>query len=521
LRYLACALRVADILEFDPERTPDVILEQRNIPQGSVIYWYKDHGISIVKEKDRFTVSARPTSAIVHRAIEVMMNDIDRELQVSRSLSDETHFENCPGLINKLPHRWDLQYAVHRDVRPKPNTYEYIDGAFRPNTRKLLELLSGTQLYHDPLIAIRELIQNAFDAVREQIAYQRLNRADPGQSGLEEALGMLHRVDVRLEQRADGAWLSCSDTGVGMTKAIINNHLLVSGQARRHDILALDRRCKAAGFALGRTGAFGIGVLSYFMISDRVVVTTRRALEPGDADRTGWSFSSEGIGSFGELRQDRTLPSAGSRIALRLRPEIKDLPVWFGKVRDTLKERVCKTPCESQLSASIPGCEVLDFKPGWTLTKAEDIRVKILGGISTPQRGDDLSPTLLAQQDRLERETTELGEKELKRAAEQAVKWISLSGDLSNGLGTFRLHLPYFELPKGASLAFLRAAQADDHLEIGRIGRGFLYLPQRQLALSWKGIAISIERQDDALDATRWASSHYSGYDAGPLVEEI
>jgi hypothetical protein len=47
LRYLACVLRVADILEFDPERTPAIILEHRDVDAGSVVYWQKDHYPSI------------------------------------------------------------------------------------------------------------------------------------------------------------------------------------------------------------------------------------------------------------------------------------------------------------------------------------------------------------------------------------------------------------------------------------------------------------------------------------------
>lgn len=42
-RYLAAILRVADILENDPERTPDVILRHRTIMASSQPYWQKDH----------------------------------------------------------------------------------------------------------------------------------------------------------------------------------------------------------------------------------------------------------------------------------------------------------------------------------------------------------------------------------------------------------------------------------------------------------------------------------------------
>jgi HSP90 family molecular chaperone len=44
--------------------------------------------------------------------------------------------------------------------------------------RRFLKLLSGVELYGNELAAVRELLQNACDAVRERIARERL--AAPG-----------------------------------------------------------------------------------------------------------------------------------------------------------------------------------------------------------------------------------------------------------------------------------------------------------------------------------------------------
>jgi len=293
LRYLACVLRVADVMEFDPERTPQVLLSHRDVDPTSVIYWHKDHAISPKMEDGQIILSARPDTARLYRAVEETIDQIDHELALCRRLADDTHFEICPGLTETQPHAWRLKATVHRDLKPKPDTFVYINSAFRPNTEKILQIFSGIELYGDPRAAVRELIQNSFDAVRELVAYQRLRRPQPADRGLEEELSRLHRVELRLEQRNDGFWLICSDTGVGMNKQIIEKHLLVSGQSRRHDIAALERRCLEAGFTTGRTGQFGIGVLSYFMIADRLRLATRRAAEPKDGEAHGWTFESE------------------------------------------------------------------------------------------------------------------------------------------------------------------------------------------------------------------------------------
>jgi hypothetical protein len=330
LRYLAVVLRVADVLELDPERTPEVILRHRNIAKSSLIYWWKDEAMSVRLERPRIVISARPHSAQIHKAAEMTVQSVNAELSLAQRLADETRFQSCPGLAD-LPHKWDLTATVHADIQPREDSYVYIDGAFRPDAQKLLQLLSGVELYGDELVAVRELLQNAFDAVRERIAYQRLN--GPADPAIQEKLGEMNLVDLRLELSQDGAWLVCLDTGVGMTRVLIQDHLLVSGVSSGHDVLELERRCKRAGFTLGRTGQFGIGVLSYFMLADRVTIRTRRSQEPGDSDNEGWNFETEGVGSFGELRRDSSI-APGTEVRLRLKSEVigKNIEQWYSKL---------------------------------------------------------------------------------------------------------------------------------------------------------------------------------------------
>jgi hypothetical protein len=118
LRYLAVVLRVADVLELDPERTSAVILRHRDIPAPSLIYWWKDQELSVKLEEGRVVVWARPRSAQIHKAIDMTIHDIDAELSLSRRLADDTHFETCPGLtaatqIRRIPRLgWPLRNLI-------------------------------------------------------------------------------------------------------------------------------------------------------------------------------------------------------------------------------------------------------------------------------------------------------------------------------------------------------------------------------------------------------------------------
>jgi hypothetical protein len=365
LRFLALALRVADILEFDPERTPDVILRHRDVSPESQIYWWKDKEISLKMSAETIVITARPSSARIHKAIEEMVSAIDTELALCKKISEESPLGAMPGAPSPLPYKWPWPPVVHADITPREGTYEYIDGAFRPDTKKLLSLLSGTSLYRSPLHAVRELVQNAFDAVGERIAYMRLNQPNPASSTLASQLAEQHRVSLQLETDGGDAYLVCTDNGIGMTKAIICDRVLVSGSGPRHDVRNLDRLCKSAGFQLGRSGQFGIGILSYFMIATKVEIETLRAQEAPDSESAAWHFGTEGVGSFGELRKLRGKPP-GTRVRLRLTPEIsKDLVEWYGALRSYLKGILVYCPCEFHFGSPLPACEPLELKPGW------------------------------------------------------------------------------------------------------------------------------------------------------------
>jgi HSP90 family molecular chaperone len=117
------------------------------------------------------------------------------------------------------------------------------NGAFRPDTGKLLDLLGGPELYGSPFAAVRELLQNAFDAVNERIARGRLERSDPLASGVVEALSATHKVAIKVEQRDNRVYLVCVDNGIGMSKSVLCDYLLVSGRRGRPECTETSSCC--------------------------------------------------------------------------------------------------------------------------------------------------------------------------------------------------------------------------------------------------------------------------------------
>ena len=103
---------------------------------------------------------------------------------------------------------------MHRRITPRAQTYEFIDGSFRPDTEKILQLLSGLNLYDRELAAIRELLQNAFDSVKEEVAYDYLSKNRKDKTYLDQ-IADTKEVHLRVQfGKSDGQWdceLICRD----------------------------------------------------------------------------------------------------------------------------------------------------------------------------------------------------------------------------------------------------------------------------------------------------------------------
>lgn len=153
----------------------------------------------------------------------------------------------------------------------------------------LLRVL-GKNLYSTPHVALRELVQNAHDScVRRQLE-------DPG------AFAPAIVVTPDPIKRT----LTFLDTGAGLTRDEIIKYLATVGAGYTGKLRAEGR----GGEAL--IGAFGLGFLSAFVVSERVDLFTTSYQEPSE----GWHFQSRG----GERYQLGPAPHGpvGTRVVLHL-----------------------------------------------------------------------------------------------------------------------------------------------------------------------------------------------------------
>lgn len=505
LRYLACLLRLADILENDPERTPEVIFRHRSIQDRpkSLAHWIKDHHFTIDEQDGRLLLHATPPNARIHHAIEQLADWIDHELRGIAAFGEKLPVEYKVG-HNTIRREWHLAPALIRHIQPQPGTYRYIDGAFRPNTQRLLQLLSNEQLYGKPVVAVRELLQNAFDAVREKIARKRLEHHIPDKADRkwEKLLGDQESVTLTLrrvtevvnDQEQIHYLLICNDTGVGLTERLITGHLLVSGQSRRHAVLELERQCQEAGFQLGRTGQFGIGVLSYFMLAKEVRLTTTRFQGCGDSEGQSWHFTTHGLSDFGELRPcvAGNHPTGGTRVEWVLRSDrIGDEAKFAQDLRQYLLDTLVRIPCqfEFQVDGFPKAVAGWQLSTGWTRTLAE-WKDELVSKWTTPDEKFAAQEFPLSPEDVARRQAERAIYVTALEQATAALRLEETEVSLPNSLGWTRLILPCFELPEGRCLLFPIVDEQGRTLLNGLHGLSLLVSDRT----AWKGMDCCINQ---------------------------
>ncbi|MFY1615239.1 HSP90 family protein [Micromonospora sp. WMMD736] len=159
---------------------------------------------------------------------------------------------------------------------------------FHVDLRGIVDLLSH-HLYASPRVYVRELMQNAVDAITARRV------GDP------DAVGAIRIYPP--ESTGDGT-LRVEDTGVGLTEAQVHELLATIGRSSKRDDL---------GFARHEfLGQFGIGLLSCFLVADEIRVSTRAA----DAPTIEWIGYGDGRYELHVAPAERERPEQGTTVTL-------------------------------------------------------------------------------------------------------------------------------------------------------------------------------------------------------------
>lgn len=272
LPLCAVLLRLADILDFDASRAPESLFFHRglNAPTNleeriSRTEWAKNRaGAFQWTEEGELSFTASFSDLQLEMEVRTYLEWVERELVASIDC-----LRQSGGACLKLPFRILADNVDRRN-------YRFGDFRLTMDQDKVRELLAGRNLYRDGGVFVRELLQNAVDAILTRRTRDRDFDAAHGGT-----------IRIRTWRDAEGYdWFRIEDDGVGMREEDITNYFLKVGCSyyTSKQFEADQLRAKARG-GFKPISRFGIGVLSCFLSDpehNRLELSTRRlSPDPG------------------------------------------------------------------------------------------------------------------------------------------------------------------------------------------------------------------------------------------------
>ncbi len=283
LRFCAILLRIADILDFDYTRSPNVLYEYLCLKDADSMRLKKSkaefikHGAALGFD---FSCSRAVGWKLPFKA---SCDEFDVEHDIRTFLDRiEQEIEQCRKELKNCDDRWKdfgLPVGISREGI-QSNGYKYGEYRFTLEQNQALELFTGENLYPDKTVFVRELLQNSIDAVLHRKAKAWYSRTT-----------YKPQIDITAWTDDKGRqWLRVDDNGTGMNERKILDYFLRVGKSYYSSDEFLYERSRwsevpddGANFPdFYPISRFGIGVLSCFLAGDRVEVSTRHCGEDSD-----------------------------------------------------------------------------------------------------------------------------------------------------------------------------------------------------------------------------------------------
>lgn len=259
-RFCALLLRLADLLDFDDTRAPKVLYSYAECNDKSRKEWDKHQASAGFRYHHSPSVEDLPYKArcknpAIEHAVRDFLDWIDEELG------------NAALLKKYCKAGWRQEFPFPRAVlRKELESDGYMSGDFclTMDQEKILNLLMGENLYYNRGVFVRELLQNAIDAV--------LLRSEMDRSFIAEE----SRIDFwEWTDKEGNLWFRIDDEGTGMTLGMLKRYFLKVGNSYyiskelEKDLRDYEQVQNYQGIS-----RFGIGFLSCFLCGDYVEVST-------------------------------------------------------------------------------------------------------------------------------------------------------------------------------------------------------------------------------------------------------
>ncbi|MCD4846236.1 MAG: ATP-binding protein, partial [Methanosarcinales archaeon] len=309
---LACLLRISDACHIDERRAPGFLRAIRKPDNEASKHWvFQENLYQPLLESDRLVYTSKNAftteensswwycydtlQMIDHelRNVDSLLTDKNRQRLAARGVSN---VEEPKRLVKSIP----------------TEGWEPVDTQVKVSAvATLINNLGGEQLYgKNELVPLRELIQNATDAIRARHL-------------MEKRLSNWGDIFVRQGRDGRGYWIEVEDTGIGMSPEVLAGPFLDFGTSFWGSGMMHKELPGLESKRFVSTGKYGIGFFSVFMWGNDVQIITRRY---DKAHKDTWKLEfTMGLSSRPLLRKAET-SEVSINGGTRVRVYLKDQP---------------------------------------------------------------------------------------------------------------------------------------------------------------------------------------------------
>lgn len=288
-QFIAVLLRVGDLLDLDNNRFDIFTLKHYGkLPHISALHYMKHQAVEhLLIQPDRIEVTARSDDFEVCQISMIWFDSLRNEIINMITRWKEIAPPELTGCRMGIP-----KLKVLHNNMPFENNHAK---KFDFDTKKILDLFTGNNLYDSDLAFIREYVQNAFDALRIQlwkdldqeskkrkyIRDSKIKKEDLKPIDLTKEAYDAYPVTIYIREYRDAKGivdqskfvLEIEDVGIGIDENGINSIAHIgSGWRERTNFTNAIKQMRQW---FRPTGGFGIGMQSAFMITDKVEIYTK------------------------------------------------------------------------------------------------------------------------------------------------------------------------------------------------------------------------------------------------------
>ncbi|RWN21461.1 MAG: hypothetical protein EOR94_08870 [Mesorhizobium sp.] len=304
--FLMGLLRLADYAQIQATRAPQLKTQIHTIGSPISQREWRVHQsiINITRTHDdpeAILVEGRPSQVTDYLRVKEWLADLQGEMDRTWAVLGEIYGRQTTSGLS------ELQLSIRRvrsNILEKFSSELFVPEriAFKVSEPEMLSLLLAPLYGDHPGYGVRELVQNARDAVLEAKAVEAPHLR-----------GVQGRVDIFVEKEGENAKVRITDNGIGMSLDVIKNYFLNAGASYRSSYAWQNVHLDDSGRSLvARSGRFGVGALAAFLIGPQISVKTKHWTSPLNE---GLSFSCKLHDK--EIQVEKTKCSFGTEIEIK------------------------------------------------------------------------------------------------------------------------------------------------------------------------------------------------------------